>query len=287
MLEQGPLTARRGVARGRPAGLTPNGLTMRIAIPRALVAALVMLVASGSTGHAAAQEPAWQNTILGTVVDEATRGPIAGAAVSLLDPAGDVVRSTVTDEAGRFRIGHPDRGDAYRLRVEHVAYATSEGAVRFDSDTQLRMEVVLATRVLQLDPIVVTERRVGRLHDVGFYERSREGRGVFVEVDEALRRRSSRVTQFLVGKPSLRIARMGVFGDEDVLIAGAGCQPAIYLDGVMVRQPGNRDPNDLLLSQVASPDMIAGVEVFRRATEVPPRWGGVRAMCGVILLWTR
>lgn len=261
---------------------TPSTTTRRVAF-----ALFMVLGALNPAGHAAGQEPTWQNTILGTVVDEATRAPVAGASVSLLDAAGDVARSTVTDEAGRFRIGHPDRGDTYRLRVEHIGYATSEGGVRFDSDTQIRMEVLLSSRVLALDPIVVTERRRGRLTDVGFYDRSREGRGIFVEVDDALRQRNSRVTQLLAGKPSIRIARMGVFGDEDIRIAGVGCQPSIYLDGVMVRKAGTRDPNDLLLSQVISAEMVAAVEVFRRATEVPPRWGGVNAACGVVLIWTR
>jgi hypothetical protein len=228
----------------------------------------------------------WENTIVGTVVDDDARTPVAGALVRLLDDTGQPVRSTVTDADGRFRFAHPDRGDVYRLTVEHLGYATADGTLTFDRHTQLRLGVALSTRPIELDPIVVTERRPTALTHVGFYDRRARGFGTFVEVDDALRGRASRSTDLLRGQPFIGIRQVNTFGDEDVTL-GTGCAPAIYLDGALVRPGGPQRGGGVTLSQIVSPDAVAAIEVFRRASQIPARWGGASAGCGVIVVWTR
>jgi hypothetical protein len=242
-----------------------------------------------------ASERVWRNALLGLVVQEDTREPVSGALVRVLDETGSVAGSAVTDARGQFRINHPDRGAEYVLRVEHVAFAPAVGPIRFDRSDQVRVEVVLATRAIELDPIVVTERRRGALAEAGFYERQARGRGVFVEMDDARRQRTSRLTDLLAGQSMVRLVNTGPFRD-DVRIAATermsetgfrDCQPAIYLDGAIMRRAGDPRDTDPVLNDVVGSEHIAGIEVFRRATEVPIRFAGAGAACGVILIWTR
>jgi hypothetical protein len=181
--------------------------------------------------------------------------------------------------------------------VEHLAYATAHGRVRFDRSDQLRVEVLLGARAIALEPIVVTERRQGALAQSGFYDRRAQGTGVFVEVDEARRLRTSRVTDLLVGQPAIRMIPAGPMGtDVDIRIAGTeqfaaegfrDCQPAVYLDGMLMRHGGPPNPQDHVLSDVIDPNAVAGIEVFRRASETPVRYRGSGSACGVVLIWTR
>jgi hypothetical protein len=243
----------------------------------------------------AIEDRTWRNALLGTVVEDGTREPVRGALVRVLAEDGAAAASAVTDAGGRFRINHPDRGTRYTLRVEHLAFEPAEGAIRFERSDQVRIEVVLSSRVLELAPIVVTERRRGPLAAVGFYDRQASGMGVFVEVDEARRQRTSRVMDLLVGERMIRTVSPRPFVD-DIRIAGTerisesgfrDCQPAIYMDGMIMRRAGEPRDHDYVLNEVVSSNDIAGIEVFRRSTEVPPRYSGAGAACGVILIWTR
>ena len=62
------------------------------------------------------------------------------------------------------------------------------------------------------------------------------------------------------------------------LITGGDCPPGYFVDGVPFVMYGP-------LNQAFSPAEIEGVEIY--FGNVPPQWGGTRAMCGVILIWTR
>jgi hypothetical protein len=258
-----------------------------------------LVVATPTELRAIGAQGDWENAVLGIALDEATREPVAGVMLSLLDAAGQVVRTTVSDPTGRFRLVYPGRGEMFHVRAEHVGYATAQGEVRFDRSEQLRLEVLMTTRAIALDPIVVTERRRGLLADAGFYARRDTGLGVFVEVEEVQRTRSTQVTDLLAGRSNIRVIQVPPFG-TDIRIAGTEridsrdggtgwvqCAPAVYLNGAMVRTAGEPKPEDPPLSDIISPQAVAAIEVFRRPSEVPARFGGVGAACGVVLLWTR
>lgn len=238
------------------------------------------------------------SSVVGTVRGDDSGGPVAGALVRLLDPAGRAVGSAVSDGDGRFRVQHSGADAGFQLRVEHIAYGPAEGPIQLEPGGVVRVEVALSTRAIELDPIVVTERRRGLLADVGFYDRRDRGLGVFVEVDDAQRVTASRITDLLMGKPSIRVIpapHTGLFGN-DVRITGterrgesgmSDCQPAIFLDGVLVRQAGVPRREDVALSEIISAQAVAAIEVFRRPAEVPAHFGGTGASCGVVLVWSR
>ena len=62
------------------------------------------------------------------------------------------------------------------------------------------------------------------------------------------------------------------------LIAGGDCPPSYFVDGFPFAVDGP-------LNQAMSPAEIEGVEIY--FGNVPAQWGGSRAMCGVVLIWTR
>jgi protocatechuate 3,4-dioxygenase beta subunit len=284
-------------ATGQPLAAAGDGLDRTVSLADAgfLRADLVAPLPPVAEDRAARRGAAWENALIGTIIAEGTRAPVVGATVTLVDSTGAAVRAAVTDQAGRFRFEHPDRGAAYAVRAEHVAFAVAEGPVRFERSDQVRIEVLMSSRAIELEPIVVTERRRGVLADAGFYERQARGMGVFVEVDDARRQRVSNVADMLTGERMIRVVRTGAFG-YDVRIVGTervsesgfrDCQPAIYMDGMLMRSAGEPRTGEQVLSDIVSSDMVAAVEVFRRSTEIPPRFSGAGAACGVVLVWTR
>jgi hypothetical protein len=47
--------------------------------------------------------------------------------------------------------------------------------------------------------------------------------------------------------------------------------------------------SELNIDDIAHPSTIAGIEVYRSATQVPVRFGGgsIQTQCGVIVVWTK
>ena len=68
--------------------------------------------------------PAGAQTVRGTLVEEGTELPIAGAFVILEDSAGQALASTLTGSAGTWLLRAPTAG-TYRLRADRIGYASS------------------------------------------------------------------------------------------------------------------------------------------------------------------
>ena len=60
-----------------------------------------------------------------------------------------------------------------------------------------------------------------------------------------------------------------------------GCPPLLYLDGTPVGE------TDDMLDTIVFPHEVAGIEVYRRASELPAEFSGSRSGCGVIVIWTK
>ncbi|HLB08775.1 MAG TPA: hypothetical protein VK617_04550, partial [Gemmatimonadaceae bacterium] len=59
------------------------------------------------------------------------------------------------------------------------------------------------------------------------------------------------------------------------------CPMQWYLDG------SPYDNSDNGIDQMLRPDDIAGIEVYKSASEVPVQYQGQNASCGTILVWTK
>lgn len=254
-----------------------------------------------SVPGSAARGRRWSNALIGTVVRHDTGAPVAGAMVLVRDVNGRPVYSAVTDGDGRFWFQHPDQHTRrFELTVEHVAYGRVSQVVDFAPGEQLDVEVVLTERAIALDPIVVTQRRRGLLVDVGFYDRLEEGAGLFIEREEVERRRPSRITDLMQGKPGITVMQTGAFTRDIRVIAPArmggntDCQPAIWLDGSLARSGGvprlsdvGGQPTQPQLSELVAPEEIEAIEVYKGPAGLPDEYRSSDSSCGVVLIWTR
>ena len=129
-------------------------------------------------------------------------------------------------------------------------------------------------------------------------------------------RAPQRVTDLLAGIPGARVVpgtsglgRAGIELDGSLLSHGGRCHPRVFVDGIMVIRgdarargldvsglpaateaalPGAERP-EMELDDLVQPEDIQAVEVYRRASEVPVRFGGTSTstQCGVVVIWTR
>jgi len=70
---------------------------------------------------------------------------------------------------------------------------------------------------------------------------------------------------------------------------GRGCPPAIWVDGMLMRDGADGISGDqaaTLDDLLPSPSSIETIELYRSPAGVPPQFN-INAMCGVILAWTR
>ena len=244
--------------------------------------------------------------IRGQVVDE-DRNPVSSATVFLLSETEEVLRTVEADDEGDFRLEGISAG-FYLLRVERLGYeTTTTPPLLVDEGSTVVVELRVAVDAIPLEPLVIRQRaRTHRLDPLiqAFYERREEGHGHFIDRQEIEERQPNRITQLLRRIPGINV-NMGVGSRGDVrfrrAVQGSGdCAPAIWLDGVRVREGGvprvgsgafgAKPPpgtGGLILDEVASPDEIEGIELYMSKIQVPMRWNTPGARCGVILIWTR
>lgn len=127
------------------------------------LAVLCILALVSATG-AASQD---SGALTGRVLEERTSRPVADVLVHL----NDLGLSTVTDANGMFRFETVPEG-AHVLAVEHVAYGEHAREVAVNPGEDLRLEVRLSPRAIELSPLVVEavteleQRRISTGHSV-------------------------------------------------------------------------------------------------------------------------
>jgi hypothetical protein len=115
-----------------------------------LSVALITLLAAAS---ASAQE------VRGTVVGGATREPLRGAMVVLLNARDSAVVTALSASSGAFRLRAPAAG-RYRLRIEHIGFENSFSEPFDVSDGGVtQVDVEAATKAVELVGLVVTGAR--------------------------------------------------------------------------------------------------------------------------------
>jgi hypothetical protein len=246
---------------------------MRTAVGVAIVLGAFAFTVSGVTGQ----------VIRGTVVDAATLRGIRDVEVTLTDSAGVQPRKVVTDSVGLFRFALDGAG-SYGLRAERLGYAaTSVSVVQVERAEEVEIQLKMGVEAIPLEPLVVVTRRPERLGRLGeFYDRlewmGKLGTGRFITREQIEARNPSETTDLFRTVPGLRVT-----GSRNVVVtrAGAGCPPAVYIDGMLITRDARSSINDFV-----APQVIEGVEIYRGASEVPPQYHD-RAGCGAILIWTR
>lgn len=269
----------------------------------------------------ATARPAESQVLRGRLLDLSTDEPIEGGVVTLMDSVGVRLRSFVTDADGWYELHAPGPG-LYLVEARRIGYrAWVDGPVELSADEVWDSIFHLQVIPVLLDPVEVvaqTAVREAYLQRMGFYERQRVDYGHFITRAEIERRAPDRMTDLLLTVPGARSApstsglnRSSISFGGSIQQRGGPCHPRVYVDGLVVirgdarphgldvhgqpelaSEAGPSDPTmrqEIALDDVVMPEDVQAVEVYRRGSEVPVRFGGMstNTQCGVIVVWTR
>lgn len=226
-----------------------------------------------------------------------------------------LVMRTVSAADGRWTLVAPRPG-AYYIAARRLGYQPwVSGTLQLAAGADLDSVVHLRVLAVQLDPVGARAAATRRqLEYTGFFDRQRGNFGHFVTPDAIERRQAARITDLLTPIPGVQLvvggsgsvgpAQIGLRGSS--ITDGALCRPRVFVDGLMYARGDSRlvrgresnatEREDierrmdqaLSLDDIGHPSTIAGIEVYRSATQVPVQFGGtsVETLCGVIVIWT-
>lgn len=224
-------------------------------------------------GQASAAPDRPTYSLTGTVVDEKQQ-PVGSAELTIARD-GRTLAVLRTTDAGAFSFDTPGRG-TIQVLTRRLGYKATTTSVELDDrpDTEV-LRIVLEAVPTKVDAVVV-KGTGGRL-DL-FYEHRRENAfGRFFdreEIEKSGVRLASDLFRTISGA-SLRPSRR--YGN---VIRIRGCQPVIWIDRVPIR--------DAELDEVATPDEIAGIEIYSSSVVAPPEFVDRDSRgCGAIVVWTR
>lgn len=210
-----PDAARRALAKCASA-------VSRVALLCVLIPASATAAASQGTG-----------TLTGRVIERQNSRPIADVVVRLHD----LSRSTVTDADGMFRFTDVP-GGAHILVVEHLAYGDQSREIAVNPGEDLRLDVRLSPRTIELAPLVVEavteleQRRISTGHSINEVGPA--------QLSEAARRGLALSDVLAQHLPGLRVrsGRTGSCVEYRSTSAQGGCNDvSIYVDGVRAAVP--------------------------------------------------
>lgn len=248
----------------RPADLVPHAEKPM----RSLIICLVLVVSPCVTSARAQDSSA---AIAGRVTNQAGL-PLAGAEVSV----GRFAATVRSDNRGQFRLWALPPQTPIAITVRHVGYHSLTTTVTLTRGETREVDLQLAALPVPLDTMVTEAQAVREnLRRAGFYNRQRLGFGQFMTRDAIERLRAIDVWDVLERMPFVEVHRTPV-PQLLVQVPGGICRPTIYLDGMRVAD----------LESIPT-EVIDGIELYRRGTEMPVEFGAQGTACGVLLLWTR
>jgi hypothetical protein len=186
------------------------------------------------------------------------------------------------------------------LTVELLGYSSREDLVAVDGGKILTLELTLAVRPIELDPIVVSvEARSLDLELAGFYQRREATSGLFITREKVEERAPLYTTDLFRGLAGIRVVGgLGMGTQQAVVLAGSralsfsggggACYPTVWIDGQMVHvgTAGPMGGGPAFLDNLIQPDQIAGMEIYNSAASMPVQYN-LYGGCGVIVIWTR
>jgi hypothetical protein len=205
--------------------------------------------------------------------------------VSLLDAEGAIMAEAVTDIGGRFLIEVQASGPVTIHISRDGYYGVSEVVDVHKAATQ---DVAVRLTPIQTSPdsivVYVGGPSLPPLDSLGFYDRARNGKGVFYTYFDLLEMQDVWTLQQLLRRMHTRRR----YSDRGGGIAGRGrpCTGPILIDGSVWNTLTTRGRREgIPLSSVEA------IEVYSEA-EVPPQFRDIwptaeRLSCGLVVVWTR
>lgn len=225
----------------------------------------------------------------GRVIDKATGQPLKDATVELLNNVNRVVARARSDGDGfvAFELRQPG---TYRARTSLAGYTThtSQG-LQIDLRQTVQVDIPLSTGLadgeVALDSLTVIGRSAPQrrtdLDREGFYDREKMGFGRFLTAADIQQRLAIQTTEIFRTIPGVSLIPTGGTRYRLAITRGGdNCAPQIILDNMPVSVGDEID-------DMVKPQDIAGVEVYRGASEVPGRFLGNRNNCGLVVIWTK
>ena len=231
--------------------------------------------AQGTTGAPpAAPKPLGTAHLTGTVVGADGR-PLEGAQVYLVGTA----IGARADSRGAFRLGGLPSG-TQTVEVRLLSYSPKRFTVDLSPARESKLAAVLDTRANVLGEVKVEAKATSTIP--GFDQRAKRGMGSFMTQDEIEKRQSILLTDLFRTVPGLNVAFDGSnYTVQSARSSNMSCPMQWYLDGSPF------DNSDNSIDQMLRPDDIAGIEIYKSASEVPVQYQGQNASCGTILVWTK
>lgn len=266
---------------------------------------------------AGAADASGQQHMSGRLLDVDSNEPIAAGSIELLAEDSSIVARAMSDAQGHWRLDVPRPG-RYYVTASHPGYQRwTSAAVDVAAGDQLNAVFHIQRLAVRLDPIEVRAEAVRQyLEASGFFERQRSNFGHFVTPEAIEKRQAARVTDLLTAIPGVQRVALagGSVGPAQIQLRGSSlsqgglCRPRVFVDGLMYSsgdsRPVRRNDADateraeeellrrmdqaISLDDLGHPSIIAGIEVYRSASQVPVQFGGtsVDTLCGVIVIWT-
>lgn len=221
--------------------------------------------------------------IYGRLLDATTMQPLPGGMVQLFDEEGVIAAVARSNDDGRYEIIVPGAG-RYRFTVTSIGYGAAGSDYLEIAETQsLEANLVIPPAPVVLEGITAeAESQPWRVEQPAvlwaYFERrefyGKLGLGEFVD-QEFLQNWAGPIESLPQVDLLMRTLQSRTAG-----MLGVGCSgPAWFLDGNRVR--------DANINDFVGVGDLVGVEVYRRATEIPGEFGGSDSACGVVALWTR
>jgi hypothetical protein len=280
---------------------------------RVKVVIATAVLATTSANVAAAQR------LQGQLLDLESDQPISAGILTLLTENGERMATTITDEDGHWVLEAPRPGHYY-IEARRIGYQPwIGGPVDLKIGDDWTSVYHLQALAVMMDPVEVSAQATERyLELTGFYDRQRSDFGHYITPDDIERRQASRVTELLAPLPGVRLeASGGGLSQRYVQMRGSHlgqgglCRPRVFVDGLIYNRGDSRmvgvddwgNPtsgtdeeaiatfrgSELTIDDIAHPSSIAGIEVYRSASQVPVQFGGgsIQTQCGVIVVWTK
>jgi hypothetical protein len=200
----------------------------------------------------------------------------------------------ITDSAG-FAVLQNGQSGTYRIHVTALGYRSQDSVrVEVAAARPTFATVSMLPQPIPVRPVEAKTQRSRTLEQHGFYSRKEDHNGIFIERAE-IEKSSGRLLSDLFRKvPGARMVTatsgMAVWfqGSENMAVRGRVtlCGPRVILDGIEQNTDSDsRFPTPI--DAIAAKHDLEGIEIYRRPSQLPSRFGGAMSACGVIVLWTR
>jgi len=268
-----------------------------------------VIAAIASAGLALAPGVLSSQVLTGIVREDSAGRPLAGVDVSL---EGTKLQAS-TDSAGRYAFQAP--GGTRIANFRSPGYQPLRMRVTVRGDTVHADATLVRVLATQLEVVKVNAPgRLGGTGREGFAERRAMGIGAFID-SSALRVREDRRLEDVLREltavrfqefrdPQSSIVEVRAIsptkqgtpdvaypmsGDQWFHVAGVpACWVSVFLNGSPIYRSdatgAGRPPDFSRDFSVAS---LESIEYYKGAAEVPPQFGGSRANCGALVMWTR